>query len=88
MANFIATVMAANEAEAVERVEKQLAKLPGFATTGQTAVRSQRHLLMDVEVDDRGGDVNHAWVVLTSYGISPSEELGSHWTEAEKAWAQ
>ena len=76
---FAASVIAADAADALARVEKHLAKVPGFAATGNVAVRSERHLLWNVEVADLGGDVDRAWVVLTSYGISPDKSLGSHW---------
>jgi hypothetical protein len=42
---------------------------------------------MNVEVENLGGDVNDCWVVLTSFGISPSKSLGSHWESAFEALA-
>jgi hypothetical protein len=76
---FQASIMAANAADALARVEKHLSKVPGFATTGRVAERSQKHLLWSVEIADQGGDVNRCWVILTSYGISPDASLGSRW---------
>lgn len=77
--NFAATVSAANAEQAAARVAKHLAKVEGFALTGQVQVRSERHMLWTVEVANLGGDVNDCWVTLTSYGISPAEDLGSTW---------
>lgn len=77
MGTFTVTVSAADQAGAVERVAKRLPE--GFEMTGRTGIRSQRHLLMTVEVANTGGDVDDCWVVLTSYGMSPSIDLGSHW---------
>lgn len=74
-----ASVCARDAADALARVEKHLAKVPGFETTGRVAVRSEKHLLWNVEIADLGGDVNRAWVILTSYGIAPDATLGSHW---------
>jgi len=79
LTTFAATVCAKDAADALARVGKYLGRVPGFATTGKVAVRSERHLLWNVEVANEGGDVNRAWVTLTSYGISPDKSLGSHW---------
>ena len=73
------SLIAADEASAVDRVGRTLAKLEGFEPTGRVAVKSARHALYTVEVNNLGGDVNDAWVVLTSYGISPADDLGSSW---------
>ena len=73
------SLIAADGAAAVERVGRTLAKLDGFEPTGRVAVKSARHALYTVEVNNLGGNVNDAWVVLTSYGISPADDLGSAW---------
>jgi hypothetical protein len=74
---FTATVMASSADEASAKVAKRLPE--GFALTGRTGVRSAKHLLLTVEVENLGGNVDACWVILTSYGISPSKALGSHW---------
>jgi hypothetical protein len=79
MSNFTAHVSAGSTEEALERVARYLAKVPGFALTGRAAITSERHRQAAVEVTDLGGDRNDCWVVLTSYGISPGKELGSAW---------
>lgn len=78
---FTATVMAGDAEQAVAKAEKYAAKVPGLALTGRVEVRSQRHLLWTVELAANGADVNDAWVVLTSYGITPGDELGSAWQQ-------
>ena len=77
MSTFSATLTAADAGDAIERVARRLPD--GFAVTGRSSVRSERHLLRTVEVENRGGDVDDCFVVLTSYRISPSVELGSTW---------
>ena len=79
---FLATVSASNEADALARVTARL--VDGF-TVEHVQVRSERHSLFDVLVADRGGDVDDCWVMLTSYGISPSEDLGSVWARLDAA---
>ena len=76
---FCVSTMAADQAAALAKVERYIGKVPGFATTGATGVRSEKHRLYTVEVADLGGNKNDAWVVLTSYGISPEKALGSVW---------
>lgn len=79
MTTFTATTSAATAEGALARVT---AHLPiGFAITGRVSCRSERHQLwhVEVEVQDASADVNDCWVILTSYGISPSAELGSTW---------
>lgn len=78
---FVATVSAGNADEAAAKVERYIARCPGFSTTGRVSERSARHLLWNVEVANEGGDVNDLWVVLTSYGITPSDALGSTWQQ-------
>ena len=78
-ATFTASVSASDAKDAVKRAHRQVAKLDGFELTGRVQVKSERHLLWNVEIHNNGGDVNDAWVVLTSYGINPSPELGSDW---------
>lgn len=80
-ATFIASVSAADAADATARVQKRLAGLAGFSLIGDPTIRSARHGLWNVTIGNDGtGDVNRAWVTLTSYGISPDERLGSHWS--------
>ena len=78
---FAATVSAADAEQAAARVGKYLGKVEGFALTGRVSVRTERHMLWTVEVANLGGDVNDCWVVLTSYGISPCDDLGSTWAD-------
>ena len=78
-ASFAASVMASSPEEAIERVERQTSRMAGFAVSGRVAVKSARHALYDVEVLNLGGDVDDCWFWLTSYGISPSPDLGSSW---------
>lgn len=85
---FAASLTAADGPSALARVEKHLAKVPGFEATGQVQLRSERHQLWAVEVANTGGDVNDCWVVLTSYGISPAPELGSRWEAVLGATAE
>lgn len=73
---FIARVIASDADTAVAHVARRL--VAGFVTTGRV-VQGPRNLMWDVEVANNGGDVNDCWVVLTSYGISPSTDLGSVW---------
>ena len=77
---FVVTVSFAQDAEyALGRVAKRLPE--GFKLTGRTSVRDERKMMIDVEVENLGGDRNNCWVILTSYGMSPSADLGSHWEE-------
>ena len=76
---FAATVSAADGTDAIARVERRL--VDGFTVTGRTEVRSARHMLWTVEVQNNGGNADAAWVEMTSYGISPSDDLGSAWSE-------
>lgn len=82
MSNFTATVSATSGEEAVGKVQRRLLA-KGFSITGKFQVRSERHMLWDVEVvatrHATKADRDAAWVQLTSYGISPSEDLGSYW---------
>lgn len=82
---FGVTVIAADEADAAERVARVIDRsCPGqLCPTGVTGVKSARHALYTVEVEalaplDRAAR-NDLWVVLTSYGLSPSTDLGSTW---------
>lgn len=79
METFAVSVIAADEADALERAGRHIAKLEGFGLTGRAAVTDAKHMLCSVEVANNGGDVNDAWVVLTSYGMTPAEDLGSVW---------
>lgn len=71
------TVMASDSTDATARVLKHLAKVSGFALTGRTEIRSERHNLWTVEVADLGGDKDDLWIVLTSYGISPAKGVSA-----------
>lgn len=78
MSSFVATATFCSAlSEGLAKVERRLPA--GFATTGRVGWRSTKHGLVDVEVQNNGGDVNDCWVVLTSFGISPSKDLGSVW---------
>jgi len=79
MSTFSATIVAAHADAALACVERYLSSVEGFAATGRVAVRSERHLLWSVEVEDLGGDPDDCWTVLSSNGVSPSPELGSRW---------
>lgn len=85
MTKFTATVSAARAVEAISKVERRLPE--GFKATGNVSLRSQRHLLYNVEVEMSEGTTeaqrDEVWVTLTSYGISPSEDLGSIWSHVE-----
>ena len=74
---FTTTVSARTADEAIAKLGKYAEKA-GVEATGRVAVRSERHLLWNVETVLHG-DRNHAWVILTSYGMDPSDDLGSHW---------
>lgn len=79
---FSASVIAVDAADALSRVAKRLAALPGFSLTGDVAVRSAKHKLWMVDIAaDGSGDPDDAWVTLTSYGISPDDRLGSRWAK-------
>lgn len=67
-----ATVIAADAEDAYRSVSRHMHKLDGVVTTGAVAVRSERHLLWDVNIAIEGPDVDvdDVWVVLTSYGIT------------------
>lgn len=75
--------MAATDEDAIVRVAKHVAKLDGFSLTGRVSVKSAKHMLRTVEIANHGGNADDAWVVLTSYGISPAKELGSFWQTVE-----
>jgi len=81
--SFTVTVpFAENGDEAVRRVH---ARLPyGFTATGitrQVTTSEGRHRGYAVVVQQTGGDRDDCWVVLTSYGMSPSADLGSRWEQ-------
>ena len=82
MRTFTAAASFATAAEqAIAQVTRRLPA--GCTCTGVTQVRSRRHLIMDVQVavddDVTQAQLDDCWVVLTSYGISPSADLGSAW---------
>lgn len=77
---FTASICAADAADAIARIERRLHKTPGVTITGRVQVRSERHKLWTVEMASDGTtDADSVWVWLTSYGISPSADLGSMW---------
>ena len=63
--------------EAIARVEQRL-------PDGFTVTASKKLTKMRVAVEVVGdGDVNDCWVQLTSFGMSPSNDLGSTWSGKE-----
>lgn len=74
---FTTTVSAGSADEALAKLGRYAEKA-GVEATGRVVVRSEKHRMWDVETTLRG-DKNDAWVVLTSYGMSPSADLGSSW---------
>lgn len=77
MAQFTALLAASDVAQATDRVLSKLGE--GFKVL-EARVASPRHLLHEVLVEaPEGFDRNDTWVLLTSYGISPSADLGSAW---------
>ncbi len=86
---FTATVSASSAGDAVARVERRTSTLVGLELTGRVECRSERHMLWTVEVEAyEAADADDAWVVLTSYGISPGPELGSRWEQVLGASAR
>jgi len=80
--SFSASVSAIDASDAILRVARRLSNLPGFTLVGLPVIRSARHMLWTVTISNDGtGDVNHAWVTLTSYGICPDDRLGSSWAK-------
>ena len=85
---FAVTVSAGSPAEAIAKLDRYVEggdhhlAVAGFASTGRAGARNERWAakgLYEVEVEDRGGDRDDLWVVLTSYGMSPADDLGSCW---------
>jgi hypothetical protein len=76
---FTATLFADNSPDAEDRVARRLPA--GFAVViGSGEVHDARHGLFSVLVEaEAGADRDRCWVILTSFGISPSASLGSHW---------
>lgn len=84
----VGVVFAASVDEAVAKVTGYLERgrtgrvdVGEFRCTGRGEVRSARHMIVDVEVEDLGGDRDALWVFLTSYGMSPGPDLGSVWQQ-------
>jgi len=67
--------------DAADALSRLAARLPvGMTITGNTGTKYRgRVVVMEVLVDRAACDVNDAWVVLTSYGFSPSDDLGASW---------
>lgn len=78
---FTTSVLAGSADQALAKVEKY-AERAGVRVTGNVSVKSERHGLWNVETELLGSK-NEAWVILTSYGMSPSEDLGSVWQTME-----
>lgn len=88
MRRIYCTTTATSADDALARVGRFIGpdatdRLEGFSLTGRARARSAKHLLWEVEVAHEGGDVNRAWVTLTSYGISPAG-LGSVWEAMDR----
>ena len=78
-----ATVIAGDVLDAIESVRRHAVKVEGLSVSGAGRTRSAKHLLREVElIVGADVDVDDAWVVLTSYGISPAKDLGSAWAES------
>lgn len=79
--SITATVIASNTREGVERVGARLPE--GWELSGRAGWRSAKHLLVQVEVlvptSATKRERNAGWVKLTSYGITPSDDLGAGW---------
>ena len=86
MATITATLIATDASDALARISRHADKA-GVSPTGRVSVHSARHALWNVELDVHG-DRDNAWVVLTSYGISPSADLGSRWERVEAGWIE
>lgn len=84
MRTFKVTVPFASDAvDAIARVARRLPAQ--FAVTGRTDVVSARHMLTDVQVeaaaDVTAAQVDDCWVLLTSYGMSPTADMGASWQQ-------
>jgi hypothetical protein len=72
--------------DAVDAIARVARRLPAqFAVTGETSVVSARHMLTDVQVeaaaDVTAAQVDDCWVLLTSYGMSPTADMGASWQQ-------
>lgn len=74
----VSAIFAKTAEDAIARVSRYVGKVDGFAVTGQ-AMPGRLGRGFEVLVENRGGNRNDLWVVLTSYGLSPERELGAHW---------
>jgi hypothetical protein len=74
----VTTVLSGSAEKALAKVSRYVAKVDGFSVTGRVS-ENLGHGRYEVEVQNVGGNVNDFWVVMTSYGMSPSKNLGSHW---------
>ena len=86
---FTVRCSAETEAKALARVEAEIERSghgAKFKVTGRTATLAVNKLIRSVEVEhalsNTARDINDLWVCLTSYGMSPSKELGSIWEAA------
>jgi|TARA_R110000824_G_scaffold132802_1_gene295377 hypothetical protein len=82
---FTVAVGGSGPNDALQRIVKHLPV--GFAPTGNYSVRrSSAHSdygTFNIEVANHGGDQNDCWFMLTSYGMNPSDGLGSVWQSVE-----
>lgn len=75
------SVIASDAATATARVARRLPA--GMTITGRTASRYQgRIVAVEVAVSDTC-DRDDAWVLLTSYGMTPDDSLGAVWQSVE-----
>lgn len=76
MATFTASLLGSTDdpQRAIERVQRRLPD--GFKATGTVTASTLSRYLVEVEIEDLGGDRRDAWFWLTSYGMSPSFTTG------------
>lgn len=75
MTTHTARILASNETDALARFN-QYAERAGVTATGRTATHDAYHGVYVVEFttsDDSRKGRDHAWFMLTSYGISPAK---------------
>jgi hypothetical protein len=78
---FTVSMMTRDEDAALARLRKYLPD--GFTATGRVVGYEYAGRLIVLEVSDNGGDRDDCWIVLTSYGMSPSDNLGAYWQGVE-----
>lgn len=72
--------------DAADAIDRVAGRLPaGFQVTGQADTLSARHMLMDVQVQAGAhvtpAQVDDCWVALTSYGMTPTADMGASWQQ-------